>query len=244
MVFKKRYKPFYKQFSRLRVNIQNRSKLFKFKKQKWLKFQGYSKSQLKFFKRYKFKDQFRVFVNKFASRGNSFQKKFKNNLQERKIFTLFYGGLKRKYFKTSVFKLINSKKFKKRGSDDLKHNVVQFFESRLDTVLYRSGFCLSIKEARKFILHKHVLVNKTFVTTGSFNLKSNDLIEISGNVKSRNWVKQNLLKFNFWLIPSKHLQINYRTLQILFLYTDSLNLFPTFNHYLNLTSVVDSIKKY
>ena len=31
----KRYKPFYKQFLRLRKNIQDRPKLFKFKRQKW-----------------------------------------------------------------------------------------------------------------------------------------------------------------------------------------------------------------
>ena len=68
---KRRYKPFYKQFLRLRINIQNRRKLFKFKKKKWVKFQFYSKRTLKFFKRYKFKDQFRLFVNKFSSKGNS-----------------------------------------------------------------------------------------------------------------------------------------------------------------------------
>jgi len=45
MESKKRYKPFYKQFLRLRKNIQNRSKLLKFKKQKWIRFQQYLKNQ-------------------------------------------------------------------------------------------------------------------------------------------------------------------------------------------------------
>ena len=242
MKYKKRYKPFYKQFLKLRVNVQNRHKLFKFKKKKWLAFQKFSKNQLKFFKRFKLKDQFRLFANRFASRGNSFQKKFRNNLQERKMFSLFYGGLKRKYFKA---KLNNSLGLiKDRSSHDVRHNVVQFFESRLDVVLYRSGFCLSIKEARKFILYKNVLVNKSFVTTGSYILKPNDLIEISENLKSRNFVKKNLLRFNFWPIPTKYLIINYKTLQILFLYTDSFNLSPRFNHYLNLNSVISNIKNW
>jgi ribosomal protein S4 len=244
MIAKKRYKPFYKQFLRLRVNIQNRPKVFNFRKQKWLKFQRYSESQLKFFKRFKIKDQFRFFVNKFASRGNSFQKKFRNNLQERKVFSLFYGGLKKKYFKVHVLNSIRSRKSKDSGSGDTQHKVIQFFESRLDTVLYRSGFCLSIKEARKLVLHKHVLVNKRFVTTGSYLLKSNDLIELSENIKARNWVKKKLVMFNFWPIPAKHLVINYKTLQILFLYTDSSNFLPTFNHHLNLSSVVANIKKW
>jgi len=92
----KRHKPFYKQFLRLRQNIQNRAKLFTFKKQKWERFQEYAEKQLKFYKRFKVKDQFQLPASKFASRGNSFQKKFKNNLYERKIFSLFYGGLKKK----------------------------------------------------------------------------------------------------------------------------------------------------
>ena len=70
----KRYKPFYKQFLRLRKNVQDRPKLFKFKKQKWQNIQRYSKNQLKFYKRFKTKDQFQLSVSKFASRGNSFQK--------------------------------------------------------------------------------------------------------------------------------------------------------------------------
>ena len=240
---KKRHnRPFYKQFLRLRVNVQNRQKLFKFKKKKWLMFQKFSKNQLKFFKRFKLKDQFRLFATKFASRGNSFQKKFRNNLQERKMFSLFYGGLKKRYFKNKVKDSLNL--IKDRSSTDKRHNVVQFFESRLDVVLYRSGFCLSIKEARKFILCKNVLVNKSFVTTGSYILKPNDLVEISDNLNSRNFVKKNLLRFNFWPIPTKYLLINYKTLQILFLYTDSFNLAPIFNHYLNLSSVISNIKNW
>lgn len=244
MIAKKRYKPFYKQFLRLRSNIQNRFKLFKFKKQKWQNFQRFSKSRLKFFKRYKLKDQFRLFVNKFASKGNSFQKKFRNNLQEKKLFSLFYGGLKQRYLKTHIINSISSKKQTNRNSYDMKHNVVQFFESRLDTVLYRVGFSLSISGARKLILHRHILVNGKAVTSGSFVLQPNDLIEVAYNNKSRNLVKKNLVRFNFWPIPSKYLLINYKTLQILFLYTDSFNLLPIFNHYLNISSVVASVKNW
>ena len=38
--------PFYKQFLRLRQNIQDRTKLFTFKKQKWQRFQQNLKKQL------------------------------------------------------------------------------------------------------------------------------------------------------------------------------------------------------
>ena len=81
MKYKKRHKPFYKQFLRLRQNVQNRAKLFRFKKQKLQKFKKYSENQLGFYKRFKLKDQFQLLASKFASRGNSFQKKFRNNLK-------------------------------------------------------------------------------------------------------------------------------------------------------------------
>lgn len=231
-------KPFYKQFLRLKTNVQNRSKLNSLKKKKWLTFQKYLNNSLKFFKRYKFKDQFRLFVNRFASRGNSFKKKYKNNLHERKLFILFYGTLKKNYLKKNIKVLLKTSK------NNVIYNVIEFFESRLDTVLFRSGFCLSISEARKFILQKHVFVNKRLVKTSSYLLKPNDLIEISTNIKSRNLVKKKLLTPKLWYTVSKHLLINYNTLQILFLYNNKYNLRPVFNHYLNLNSVVANIKKW
>jgi ribosomal protein S4 len=237
---KKRYKPFYKQFLRLRINIQNREKVFRFRKKKWEQFQFHASAQLKFFKRYKFKDQFRLFAKKFASQGNSFKKHFRNISQERQLFSLFYGGLKKKYLKTQIVKAVQLKNI---GSLDMRHRVVQFFENRLDTVLYRVGFCSSVKEAKKFVLHKHVLVNQKYVMTGSYILKPNDLIELSDKSRTRNFVKQNLRNFVFWPIPAKHLLINYKTLQILILNTDSLKL-TKFNRYLNLSSIVSNLNKW
>jgi ribosomal protein S4 len=242
MVLKKRHKPFYKQFLRLRKNIQNRPKLLKFRKQKWVRFQQYLKNQLKFYKRFKTKDQFQLSVSKFASRGNSFQKKFRNNLYERKVFSLFYGKLKKKYLKKNILQFISSKPLS-QNSTDFRHRTLKFFESRLDTVLYRANFTSSIKSASQLILHNHVLVNGIPVKTKSYVLKTNDLIEIVYSTKSRNLVKKSLDRSNFWPIPPKHLLVNYKTLQILFIYTNTSNLIPVFNHYLNIDSVITNIKR-
>jgi len=238
----KRNKPFYKQFLRLRKNIQDRPKLFKFKKQKWQNIQRYSKNQLKFYRRFQVKDQFQSSISKFASRGNSFQKKFRNNLHDRKLFSLFYGGLKRKYLKKHILKSIQTKQYM-NSTTDFRHQTLRFFESRLDTVLVRSKFCLSFRGAAQLILHGHVLVNGLPITVKSYVLKPNDLIEIALHPKSRQLVKKNLDRSNFWPSPPKHLAINYRTLQILFLYTSDSNLVPVFNHYLNINSIVANIKK-
>lgn len=243
MKHKNRHKPFYKQFLRLRQNVQNRAKLLRFKKQKWQRFQNYAKNQLGFYRRFKIKDQFQLSASKFASRGNSFQWKFRNNLYQRKLFSLFYGGLKKKYLKKSIFKAINTKNYTNSNLSDFRYNALKFFESRLDTVIYRSNFSLSIKEASQLVLHGHVLINGQPVKNKSCILKTNDLIEIAHNQKSRYLVKKSLNKSNFWPIPPKHLLINYRTLQILFVYSKNSNLMPVFNHYLNVNSVISNVQK-
>ena len=239
----KRYKPFYKQFLQLRKNIQDRQKLFKFKRQKWQNIQRYSKNQLKFYKRFKIKDQFQSSVPRFASRGNSFQKKFRTNLHERKLFSLFYGGLKRKYLKKSIIGSIKTKKYNNHIID-FRYKTLQLFESRLDCVLFRSKFCFSFKNAAQLILHGHVLVNGVIVTTKSYTLKPNDVVEIAANSKSRDLVKKSLNRSNFWPIPPKHLVINYKTLQILFLQSGEPSTTPIFNHYLNLNSIISNIQRY
>ena len=89
LIKKSRYKPFYKQFLKIRKNVQNRTKLFKFNKEKWKRLQFYCRKQLRFYKRYKLKDQYKLTVTKFASRGNSFQKNYRKTSIERKTFNIF-----------------------------------------------------------------------------------------------------------------------------------------------------------
>jgi len=182
-------------------------------------------------------------VSKFASRGNSFQRKFRNNLHERKIFSLFYGGLKKNYLKKAILRSVKTKNCNNSNLLDYRRVTLKHFESRLDTVIHRANFSLSIQEASQLILHGHVFVNGKIVKTKSCNLKTNDLIEIASNEKSRALVKRSIDRSNFWPIPPKHLLVNYRTLQILFVYQNDSNLMPVFNHYLNLDSVVANIRK-
>ena len=243
MKYKKRNKPFYKQFLRLRQNIQDRTKLFTFKKQKWQRFNQTLKIQLKFYKRFKVRDQFQLSVSKFASRGNSFQRKFRNNLHQRKVFGLFYGGLKKAYLKKHILRATKTKNYINSDSVDYRYVALRFFESRLDTVIHRANFSLSIKEAAQLILHGHVLVNGKPVKTKSYNLQTNDLIAIAHNKKSRALVKKSIDRSNFWPIPPKHLLVNYKTLQILYVHQNDSNLMPILNHYLNLDSVIANIKK-
>ena len=243
LVKKRRSKPFYKQFLRLRKNVQNRPKLFKFKKNKWKKFQEYSMRQLGFFKRFKIQDQYQQSVVRFASRGNSFKKKFRNNLHERKIFSLFYGGLKKGYLKRHL-NAIKAKPKSDLNFSTSRHEVFRFFESRLDVVLYRANFSLSIKSAGQLIRHGHILVNGITVRTKSYVLKTDDSVEVAYNIKSRTLIKKSLDRSNFWPLPPKYLLINYRIFQIIFVYNKNSNFLPLFDHYLNVDSLLTNVKNY
>jgi ribosomal protein S4 len=238
---KRRHKPFYKQFLKIRKNVQNRSKLFKFNKQKWKRFQLYTQKQLKFFKRFRAKDQYTLSIVKFASRGNSFQKKFKNNLLERKSFKLFYGGLRKKYLKKIVKKIhsIQSAQFQ----TTMGYRLNKVLESRLDTVLHRANLLLSIRSARQFILHGHVRVNGYQVRSPSYTLNTFDCVSIVPKIKPRIFINKNIDRSNFWPIPPKHLIINYKTLQIFFMNEKSEDLLPLYSHFLNLDSIITNIDK-
>lgn len=240
---KKRYKPFYKNFLKLRENIQDRPKIFRFKRKKWDKFQFFEKKKLKFFRRYKIKDQFKLVVSRFTyhNKKNSFKKRFRNIIIERKLFGLFYGILKKNYFKAKLKQSLK-KKNNLLNFNSYKHNALKFFESRLDTVLNRSKFSFSMKNAGQLILHGHILVNGQTIRTKSYILKDNDVVEVAKNIKSRTLVKENIDRSNFWPIPQKYFIINYNTLQILFILNDN-NVFPFFNHYLHINSIFLNIKK-
>lgn len=240
---KSRYKPFYKQFLRLRKNVQDRPKLLRFSRQKWSKLQQQLKNQLKFYRRFKIKDQFQLSVLKFASRGNSFQRRYRNLLHEKKIFGLSYGNLKKDLIKKHVSRSLNYNS-PRSSNIDPRSRLLYRLESRLDTVLYRAGFSNSIREATQIILHGHILVNQHPIRIKSYTLKNNDLIEVQPSEKARRLVRENLLASNFWPIPPKHLSINYKTLQILFHYSSDSSQIPVLSSYINLNSVIAEIRRY
>lgn len=204
---KKRYKPLYKKFIQLRANVQLKKKLFNFKKKKWSTFLFFLKKQKRFGK--KPYTHYNYSISKFTSKGNSFQRKFRNDLISRKKFNYFYGGLLRKNLKKQMTKIFCSNE--KR---DFKKVGLEFFESRLNSVLYRSHFCFSMRNASQLINHGHVSVNKITVKNKFYQLKQGDLIEIKP--KSEKLIKNNLKQSDFWPIPPKYLIINYNTMQIIF----------------------------
>lgn len=229
MIIKKRKRiPFYKQFLKLRKNIQNRSKLLKLNRRKWNNLKRHCENQQKFFRKFKIFDQLKLTSTKFAIRGNSFKKQFRNRLRIRKTIHLFYGKFKKKYFKKKI-KNILKKKNKNFNLKNFNYHVIEAFEKRLDVVVYRAKFALHVENARQIISHGHILVNNKRVNEHSYLLKPGDLVSVKPIKKSFSLIKHNINKSSFWPLPPNFLLINYNTLQIYYGITELENLTSNFN---------------
>lgn len=224
---KRRYKPLYKKFISLKKNVQYRKKLvsYAFRKRKWQKFQEY-------IRKISLGDRRKNFVAFDHNRFNIstffkyvFKRKFANALLVKKRVSLFYGGLKKEQLK---------RKASKRSSTQFNLFLIENLEKRLDTVLYRSHFAASVRNARQIISHKQIFVNNAIVSNKSYTLKKGDLIRIK--TKSHNLMVKNIKNNHLWPIPPKYLQINYKTFQIVFQGDFKINLATHFPFWLDLNT--------
>ncbi len=247
---RQRYKALYKKFVSLRKNVQNRKKIIKFfKKQKWSKLLLYVIKQSIWNKRKPYAI-YSFYVSRFSSLGNSFKKKFRNELQVKKSFSLFYGGVKKRVFKTKINQIFS------KNVKNFNLTLLENFERRLDSVLYRSHFSISLKNAQQMISHKYILVNDKVVTDKSFLLKQGDLIKIkpiyAGIVKKNiKKVKKKFVLFkkqniNVWFfhIPPNYLIIKYKVLQIVMGDIRFFNFSNSFPFWLDVNSLLTNSKKF
>jgi small subunit ribosomal protein S4 len=65
-------------------------------------------------------------------------------------------------------------------------------ESRLDNVVFRMGFGISRAEARQLVRHNAVLVNGKRVNIPSYQVRPNDLIEVSTSAREQLRIKASL----------------------------------------------------
>lgn len=231
---KSRYKPLYKKFVRLRKNIQNKKKvnLLKFNSKKWKNLNSFLSRQINRKKKnYRSYDLDSVFIKRF---GNFHKRKFLLKLLNKQSFSLFYGSLKNK----SLKKLISlSSRKGKINKDYTKTHLLNKLESRLDTVLYRSHFVKSFREARYLLKHGHILLNGIKVTNCDHQLQKGDFIYVSSGI--RNHIKNNLLSSNMWPIPPENIVSDYNLLNIIYLDNNQTNYFYNkFPFYINLDDII------
>lgn len=235
-----RHKPIYKKLTLLRKNVQNRSKLFKFKRRKWvfllLQLSRISKTD----KRncyYKFYDQNVYYVPKY---NNFFSRNFKQNLDNKRSFKLFYGNLLRKNLKKNV-KIAKILSSKVRNEFHSRTFFKELYERRLDVIIVRSHLALSIMNARQLISHGHVFINNSRVNDASIIVNEGDVITFSK--KSHKLLEYYILNSDLWPLPPKHLQISYKLLQIQVIGDVKLtNDSSVFSTWLNVNTLMESYR--
>jgi len=236
-MFKKKnyYRPLYKQFLKLRENVLEKKKLLKFKRVKWKEFIAKYRKKLRRYKKFRPYDQTKYTVTKFANRGTSYKKRYRNALNASKKIRLFYGGLSKTYIKKQI-RFLLKKNLKKKNSKNWNLLFLGQFENRLDNLLYKAKFSLSLRNAKQLILHGKVFVNNNPIRVSSYKVRQGDLINIDPRYYSL--VEENLKKINLWTIPPKHLTINYKTLEIIVENTNHLNSAINFPFHLNLEQII------
>ena len=97
-------------------------------------------------------------------------------LEAKQKMKSYYGNINERQFRN-----IYRKAIKKRGNTS--ENLVALLERRLDTVIYRAKFAITVFSARQLINHGHVIVNGKKVNIPSYLIKADDAIEIKDKSK-------------------------------------------------------------
>lgn len=105
-------------------------------------------------------------------------------LREKQKLRRIYGILERQFHNYYV------EASRIRGSTG--ENLLKLLESRLDNVVYRSGFGSTRAEARQLVSHKSILVNGKVVNIASYLVKSNDVIAIREKSKKQTRIQDSI----------------------------------------------------
>ena len=222
------HRPKYKYFQKLRENIFNNNKILKFKKRKWIDLIKRLNQSTKY-------NFFNHDLYHVSRRVKSLNHAHRTQLFTRQKLKIFYGNLPDALLKNLCNKALVKSKVKsaqKKASDFLLFSL----ESRLDIVLYRSYFALSVHSARQLIIHGNILINYKKITLSNLILKQGDLVQISNNGK--HLITRNILKSIVWPLPPAHLEISFKTLSFYFIENMKFaHLSNCYSFWLNLKSV-------
>lgn len=100
---------------------------------------------------------------------------FGTQLREKQKAKAFYGVLERQFsnYYAQASKTVGN-------TSEL---LMQLLESRLDNVVYRSGFAQTRRQARQLVAHGHVLVNGGKCTIASRQVKASDVIALRPGIQ-------------------------------------------------------------
>jgi small subunit ribosomal protein S4 len=97
-------------------------------------------------------------------------------LEAKQKMKFYYGNMNERQFRNVYRKAIQKK-------GNTSENLVAFLESRLDMVIYRAKFAMTVFSARQLINHGHIKVNGKKVNIPSYMVRAEDSIEIKEKSK-------------------------------------------------------------
>ena len=106
-------------------------------------------------------------------------------LQAKQKLKLYYGNINERQFRNFYRKAI-----KKKG--DTAENLIGLLEKRLDTIVYRAKFALTVFSSRQLINHGHIKVNGKKVNIPGYQLKEEDVVELKEKSKQLTSVEVSL----------------------------------------------------
>ena len=95
----------------------------------------------------------------------------------------YYGNISEKQFRKYYAEAL-------RRKGDNGENLIGILESRLDAIVYRMKFAITVFAARQFVNHGHVSVNGKRVTIPSYMIKVGDKIEVRSKSKELTVLKE------------------------------------------------------
>ena len=107
-------------------------------------------------------------------------------LKEKQKVRFMYGVNERQFRKTF------DEACRMRGSNG--DNFLRLLESRLDNLVYRTGFASTRRGARQLVNHAHVTVNGKKVNIPSYRVKPGDVISLKEDDKNLKVVQESLAK--------------------------------------------------
>ena len=147
-------------------------------------------------------------------------------MMERRKISALYGGISRTYEKKLIKKAKNS-------PGKLGSHFLLLLEQRLDSVVFRMNVCSTFRAARQLVLHQKVYVNHQCVNIPSYQVQPGDIIRLAPH-DPQTFQTLSFHAFSFHarhsskVLPKKpfHLEINYKTLQAIYLYPPQAIFFP------------------
>jgi small subunit ribosomal protein S4 len=141
---------------------------------------------------------------------------FGSQLIARRALSILYGKLS-----YSQYNKTREEASKLQGK--IGNNFISLLEKRLDTIVYRMNICSTFRAAQQLILHQKVFVNNKLINIPSYQLEPGDIVSISPkNQESFQALAEqalkNLKENRICKVKSLHLEVDYKTLNAIFLY--------------------------